>query len=369
MSRRGENIFKRKDGRWEGRYKSGVKANGRAKYSSVYAKSYADCATKLRAERDRQGLISNPMSIDDLFNAWLSSRKNSIKQSTFASYKKLYSNYLCEPLGNYRADSVTALMINELVDRLLTYGGKREGGLSAVTVQSILILLKSVFEYGAIEYMLNNPAKNVAMPKCEVKDIRIFSDEEVSKIRYAAIAGDSCDLGILLSLYTGIRIGELCALTWGDIDVDNGLISVSKTLCRITNPHGEKPKSIVVITPPKSKKSLRDILIPPFILPRIIALKHDRKDSDYFLTGSQKYIEPRSYSHKYKRFLEKTSVPYKNFHVLRHTFATTCIKQGIDVKTVSELLGHSGVKITLEKYVHSDLDMKRRQLEKLYSAL
>lgn len=121
-----------------------------------------------------------------------------------------------------------------------------------------------------------------------------------------------------------------------------------------------------MITVPKSKKSIRQLIIPPFALSAINQLK--KSDDCYFLTGTTKYTEPRSYVNHYKWILKSISVPYKNFHVLRHTFATSCIRQGVDIKTVSEILGHSSVKITLEKYVHSDLETKRKQLNKLFSS-
>lgn len=369
MPRHGNHIRKRADGRWEGRYKSGINANGTTKYSSVYAHSYAECAEKLANALNHDEITDSPVTVDELFDSWLMSRKNSVKQSTYVSYRSLYDSYLHESLGGYQAEKVTSQMINQLADTLLTAGGKRNQALSSRTVQAVLILLRSVLAYGSSEYRLENPARNIIMPKTENIEIQVFSDIDVKTIKANAIKGNCQSMGILLSLYTGIRIGELCALKWEDIDLTNHIIRINKTLCRIKNPQNSKPKSVIIITAPKSRKSIRDIPIPPFIIPKLMALRKGHQNTDYFLSGSQKYTEPRAYANYYRKFLQSISVEYRNFHVLRHTFATLCIRQGIDVKTLSELLGHSSVTITLEKYVHSDLEMKRTQLKKLYEAI
>ncbi len=369
MSRRGSNIFKRKDGRWEGRYKSGVKEDGHAKYSSVYARSYSDCAIKLRSAKEHSAVIGNTPTVRELFNVWICNRKNSIKQSTYSSYRSLYENYIDKSLGGLRADRISAVGIADFTDNLIVSGGKSGKPLSTVTVQTIVVLLKSVFRFGMVEYGICDPFKAVVMPKADFKEVQVFDESHITKIKNSCDIHDLCSVGVLLTLYTGMRIGELCALKWDDIDLANGTIKVSKTLCRIKNPSGDAPKTIIVITPPKSKKSLRSIPIPSCLIPMLSELKCHNSGEDYFLTGCNKYTEPRAFSEKYKHYLKRIGVPYKNYHVLRHTFATACIRQGVDVKTVSELLGHSSVKITLEKYVHPDMDMKRTQLEKLYSYL
>lgn len=367
MSRRGENIFKRKDGRWEGRYISARLDNGNAKYSSVYAHSYAKCAEKLRLAKCNLLPVKSPVTVSELFAMWLLNRKNTVKQSTYVNYRTLFENYLLEPFGSAKVDSLNTFLLNRYADELLTNGGKDGQGLSPVTVQTVLIMLRSILKYGEIEYGFVNPAKNISLPKIESNEITVFSSSEMMKIRYAAIRGNSYDLGILLALYTGLRIGELCALRWEDIDLTNNIIRIRKTLFRIKNPNGDIPKTVVVIDSPKSKCSLRDIPVPTFMLEKLKKMKLSQPAENFFLTCSADYTEPRTYSFRYKTFLKNLNISYRNFHALRHTFATECVKQGVDVKTLSELLGHSSVKITLEKYVHSDMELKRRQLEKLYA--
>ena len=369
MSRRGDNIHKRSDGRWEGRYISSRNELGKAVYRSVYARTYADCSEKLKLARCNMLPVSKPMTVDELFAAWHLSRKNKVKQSTYANYKTLYENYLQERFGSMRVDALNSFMLNRFVDDMLTNGGKRGLGLSAVTVQLIMILLKSVIEYGEVEFELPNAAKHISLPKTQTAEISVFSEFEIRRIRNCVDTSSSIELGILLALFTGLRIGEICALTWADIDTAEQLIHVRKTLYRIANQDDSAQKTAIVIDMPKSKSSLRDVPIPTFLLEPIARLKANQDSQNYFLTCSPKPTEPRTYTLRFKSFLKRIGVPYRNFHSLRHTFATECIKSGVDVKTLSELLGHSSVKITLDRYVHSDMQLKRRQLEKLYSSL
>ena len=369
MSRRGDNIHKRSDGRWEGRYNSGKYKNGKAIYKSVYARSYAECFEKLKLARCDLLPEHKPIMVSELFSAWLMNRKNTIKMSTFVNYSYLYEFYLHKRIGARRVEELNAFMINSVIDDLLHHGGRKGEGLSARTVHSIIIMLRSALEYGEREYCLPNPSKNLLLPKADKTEIMLFNSFEIARIRAAGLNGDSYNLGVLLALFTGLRVGELCALTWGDFDLLNQTIQISKTLFRIKNPDSVSPKTIVAIDTPKSISSVRTVPIPSFILPTLSELKSKQSCSNYFLTCSSAYIEPRTYNVRYCSLLKQLGIPYRKFHSLRHTFATECIKSGVDVKSLSELLGHSSVKITLERYVHSDMELKRRELQKLYASV
>lgn len=366
MSRRGENIFKRKDGRWEGRYICGRKLDGTAVYKSVYARCYADCSKKLSLAKSGITSCANPICFAELFDIWLLSRKNAVKLSTYSSYESLFENYLQKPLGSVRIDRLDKQTLDRYADELLTCGGRNGQGLSAATVQSVIILLRAVLEYGECEFGLVNNAKKLSLPKSDPKDISVFTVEEMQMIRSNALYGNSYELGILLALYTGLRIGELCALKWENIDLSACLVHVGKTLTRVRNYENDSSKTIMLLDMPKSKNSVRDVPIPPFMQRPLARLKRTQNDENYFLTCSPRFTEPRTYTMRYKTFLKRLHIPYHTFHSLRHTFATECVKRQIDVKTVSELLGHSSVKITLERYVHPDMESKRRQLQKLY---
>lgn len=207
------------------------------------------------------------------------------------------------------------------------------------------------------------------LPTVKSNEISVFTELEIRRIRYNADTSNSTELGILLALFTGLRIGELCALTWADIDINEQIIHVRKTLFRMTNHDDTFAKTSIVIDTPKSKNSQRDLPIPTILSEPISQLKSNQNINHSFLTCSHKPTEPRTYILRYKSFLKRNSVSYLNFHSLRHTFTTECIKSGVDVKTLSELLGHSSVMITLDRYVHSNMELKRKQLGKLYLSL
>ena len=369
MSRRGDNIHKRSDGRWEGRYISCRNECGKAVYKSVYAHSYADCAEKLRLARC--GLLpeSKPITVGELFAAWHLSRKNKVKQSTYANYLTLYNNYLSERFGSLRVENLNSFMLNRFMDDMLTNGGNKGLGLSAITVQAVMILLRSVLEYGELEFDLPNAAKHITLPKVKHSEISVFSEFEIRRIRSSADLRNSNELGIVLTLFTGLRIGELCALQWGDFDIESQVIHITKTLFRIANQENKPRKTVIVIDTPKSRQSVRDVPIPSFLLGEITMLKQLCSDEVFFLTCLPKPTEPRTYTERYRSLLKCINVPYRSFHTLRHTFATQCVKSGVDIKSLSELLGHSSVKIALDRYVHSDMQLKKQQLEKLYSSV
>ena len=206
------------------------------------------------------------------------------------------------------------------------------------------------------------------MPKIEKEEIEIFStDEETVITNFAISSNDYQKFGVCLALYTGLRIGELCALQWENIDLDNSLIFVKSTLMRITNTDKKsKQKTKIIIDSPKTLAGKRAIPIPSFLLPKLFELYGENKSNrDFFLTGTTKYIEPSNYYVKYQKWLQEMNLSEHSFHALRHTFATRCVESGFDVKTLSEILGHADVNITLNRYMHSSLDLKRVNMEKL----
>lgn len=363
MPRHGENIFKRKDKRWEGRCICGRTENGKARYRSVYAHSYAECRQKLNDLKTKSEASGKKITVSRLFEVWLESRRTGVKQSTYVNYKTLYENHIRDIIGGTPCEKITAEILNKYASYLLESGNSYGGGLAAKSVKAVLIILKSMFDYGSFEYGLANPTKNLSLPKIETTKIDIFSEDDIKALSALYNSSDPTLLGIVLCLNTGIRIGEVCALKWSDIDLKNNVLHICKTLQRIKNPDGGDPKTIVVITEPKSSKSIRDIPVPTLLLS---ALKQIQCGGEcYFLTSSSQYTEPRSLTFKYEKCLKELGIKHRNFHCLRHTFATRCIRAGVDVKTLSELLGHSSVQITLDRYVHSDMETKRIQLEKL----
>ncbi|MFR9000911.1 MAG: site-specific integrase [Anaerobutyricum soehngenii] len=171
------------------------------------------------------------------------------------------------------------------------------------------------------------------------------------------------NLGILICMYTGIRLGEICALTWEDISLTEGSIYIDKTIQRVQKEHNGK-KTMLIIATPKTPSSIRTIPIPNQLLQIIKSSELPQKG--YLLTGStEKYIEPRTYQYHFKKLLQRCKIPETNFHALRHTFATRCVELGFDIKTLSEILGHSSINITLNRYVHPSFDLKKQNMNKM----
>ena len=197
-------------------------------------------------------------------------------------------------------------------------------------------------------------------------DMRVLSTEEQQKLLVVLLSDiDLPKLGVLLSLYTGMRIGEVCALRWENLDLSDALLSIRETLQRIQDVDvGSSRKTKIVITEPKSKNSIRVIPLPSSLIQ--IARQFQAAPKAYILTGRvDKYMEPRSLQYNFKKYIEESGLSDVNYHALRHTFATRCIELGFDVKTLSEILGHTNVNITLNRYVHSSMDTKRANMQRL----
>jgi integrase len=372
MPRKGENIYKRKDGRWEGRYIKGRDQSGKAKYGYVYAKSYRDLKTKMnnitlsKEERSDTSPKSTALSFDCIAYEWLQIQKAYVKESTFMRYSYLLENYILPTLGNYEISVIQNHDINSFSSMLLSTGGKNNNGLATKTVADIVCLVKCIMKYAASKG--NNTSYNGELTsiKQQSKEMRILSNNEQEIITNNLIESDDLkDIGILVCLYTGIRVGELCALRWKDISLTEKTISIRNTLqrVRVENPENDC-KTKIIISSPKSQCSLRTIPIPNEI---VNLIKHQVSTQDSFLlTGSpEKYIEPRTMQNHFQKVLKNNCIQKANFHCLRHTFATRCVEVGFDIKSLSEILGHANVNITMNRYVHPTMDLKRKNMDRL----
>lgn len=207
--------------------------------------------------------------------------------------------------------------------------------------------------------------KKVSIKKYS-KEMRVLSVEEQRRLTSVLLKDtDGAKAGTLLSLYTGIRIGELCALRWENVSVDSRVIRVRETMQRIQSPEpSEVNKTKVIITEPKSKCSIREIPLPDYLID--IIRPHIGQPNTFVLTGERRrYMEPRTLQNKFKKYVHESGIEDANFHALRHTFATRCVEAGFEIKSLSEILGHSDVSITLNKYVHSSMELKMNNMKKL----
>ena len=354
MARRGLNIYKRKDGRWEGRYKNGYRADGKTKYSSVYGKSYSAVRTILnekRAEAQKGVDCRSSFTVGELVEIWLSDLKNKVRESTYSNYCMKIRKHILPNFARQKYSTLTAEDLNAFIAE------KIRSGLSEKYVADIIVLLKSAAKFGRRCYGYVNKIEYAAMPRSsKISEKKLLTKAEQSVLKETLLKyPDSSNVGILLSAATGLRIGELCALKWSDIDLEKSVMTVKRTVQRIsrTNTRGTQ----IIVSAPKSAASEREIPLPDFLVPLLNANRS--RGSDLILSGSEKIIEPRTMQYRFKSILKKADLPSVNFHALRHMFATNCVELGFDVKTLSEILGHSSVQVTLNRYVHSSMERKR----------
>ena len=362
MPRRGENIWKRSDGRWEGRYIKDRDRKGKAIYGFVYGKTYAEAKQKKQLCLSELSKGKTEPKTECLFEvvtqAWLQQIEEKVRESTYSKYRRLCSSYICPFLGKITLDNLTEEKMDKFTEYLLKNGGASENTLSPKTVLDILTVTKQILKSRKIDV-------NIKLPKQKKPSIRVLTRNDQLKLEEHLVGSeDPIRLGILFDLYTGLRLGELCALKWSDIDFQNASVHVRCSVSRIQDPNpAAKKRTKLILERPKTESSERDIPLPRFLLNYL--LQHRGRDAAYLLTGTEKLIEPRCFSLKNKRILKSCNLEKYNFHALRHTFATRCVENGFDIKALSEILGHSDIKTTLSRYVHPSMEMKRREMDKL----
>ncbi len=358
-----ENIYSRKDGRFEIRYHYGYKDDGTSNYKSVYGSSEEEVVENYKKKieelfQKNDLLIFDKSYIGYDINSWMNNSRIKNKKSTYSNYQYTLKSRIIPKFAKVKKKVISLELINKFTADLL------EEGLAAKSVKDILIILQQILKTGNINI-------KIPMPKVSKNEIQILQKDEQAKLEGELLNNiNETSFGIYFCLYTGLRIGELCGLQWKNISLNNKNIYVKQTLVRIKNPdETAKKKTVVIIDEPKSSASIRKIPIPDFLIPIMEKLSVSVTPDTFLISGTEKFIETRTYFNKYKKIMEKINLNLYNFHTLRHTFATRCIENGCDPKTLSEILGHSSVKITLERYVHPNYENKvimMNQLKPLY---
>ncbi len=360
MSRRGENIYKRGDGRWEGRYIRGRTPEGRAQYGYVYAATYSACREKRRQrlqELPREIMPSNNMTLPEAVELFFTEReqKQKLKESTVSRYRYMVRRYIQPQLGAAPLYTLTEERVAAFYQRL------QGQGLSPKSARDAGVLLRAILRT-ATKRGCFCTGVNAELPVCKKRQVEIFTEPEILRLAHHIVdEPDLTGLGVLLALNSGLRLGELCALRWSDIDLHAGFLRVEREVQRLY----EKGCTKLIVQPPKSESSLRRIPLPADILSLLAAHKPKTAGSVCLLTGTAAPLEPRTMQNRYRALLKRAGVPYRNFHALRHTYATRCIEQNVDVKSVSEMLGHSDVRITLQTYVHVSLRYKQQAVQSI----
>lgn len=349
MAKRGENIYKRKDGRWEGRYVKSRQQDGTIKYGYVYAKTYKDTKEKLiTLKAQYQGRqvtkIEYYDTVPNFIRLWLTtSGKLNLKETTYSKYSRIITNHI-EPFFYYNylhqlSETQCIHFLNNLVTK----------GLSAGSIRNIFNLLRKALDTAVRESLIEkNPCKEILLPRLLKKDVRSLTCKEQKQLEAIALKEKECS-PIIVALYTGMRIGELSGLRWKDIDFQEDTIYVRQTVARISI-DGEQKKTKLIIHEPKTSTSYRKI---PLASNLKAYLKDKRTDTTFIFSRKGHLMEPRLINYRFKAIQNEAGLKGIHFHMLRHTFATRAIEEGVDVASLSKILGHSSIKMTLDTYTYS----------------
>ncbi len=305
------------------------------------------------------------MKLQDWLIIWLEQyKKNIIKQKTYFMYQNLIRLHIIPTLGHYELEQITPTLLQQYLNFKLERGNlKNESPLSVNTTLAIFSILKQSFRLAMrLNYLQTDVFSFVSLPKLKEKEVEVFSLKEQKKIEAFCLHFHKPNyFGIVLCLYTGIRIGELLALTWDDIDFHRRLLYIRHTTITIK----KENQYITLLDEPKTKKSKRIIPLPSSLTSYLKTIKKQSSSPYIITTRSNRIVSIRSYQRTFMRILKRCEIPYKNFHSLRHTFATRALEMGMDVKTLAEILGHSNAMITLNRYAHSMLHYKMLMMDKL----
>ena len=300
------------------------------------------------------------MKYMDWLNEWL---KNyvlpSVKIRTYERYSLIVNLHIRDKIGMLELDDLTPLLLQQYITELLQSGNRKTGkGLSANSVNAIISVLQSSLKTANfLGLTAEYTADKVKRPKLKEKPVECFSLKEQKQIEQAILSGRKDKLyGILLCLYSGLRIGELIALQWSDIDFTKGILTVSKSC--------HDGKAGLIIDEPKTATSRRVIPLPKQLLPILKGIKK-KSHSPFVVSANGKPDSVRSYQRSFELLLKKLKIPHRGFHSLRHTFATRALECGMDVKTLSEILGHKNPTVTLNRYAHSLMEHKADMMNRL----
>ncbi len=370
MSRKGENIRKRKDGRWEGRYIKSRGPDGKAIYGSIYGKTYTNVKNKLKEINSNQVefLKGNTMTFEEALFLWLESNKLKQKKQTYCKYLQLINTQITPCLGYIKLSRINSIIVNQFVLEKSMFGRlDNRGGLSASYIQTICFIIESTLKFCEENNLSSRFTGKIIRPTKKNNSIQILSfDEQKQLEKHLFTDVTETKIGILLSLYAGLRVGEVCGLKWENIDFINGIIHVEKTVERIKNLDklDTSSKTVLILSDAKTESSNRIIPIPNMLME--VLKNNKRSDTSFIIQGkSHPFSEPRTLQYAFKKCLLECGLSEINYHALRHTFATRCVEAGVDIKSLSEIMGHSNIKITLNNYVHSSLEQKKLQMDKL----
>lgn len=356
-------LYHRKDGLWEARYIKEIDITGKKKYGSVYGHTAKEAREKRQEKEDNIRLFERPivtrnMTLYQLAEEYLLISRNRIKVSTWQRYQGFVKNHISETFGKQPIIYLTTLYIQQFAM------DKVQQGLSPQYINTLLVFIHSCLKYANKQYKL--PMPDILYLAEDKKEMRVFSPEEQKRlVEYLKRDLDVYKFGVLLALYTGLRIGELCALKWEDIK--DGRINVRRTVQRLQTPNGEGTE--LHIGTPKTNTSMREIPVPSFLRELIENFREQSQKEFVLGTPTMPIAEPRIMQLRFKKYLKEINISGATFHTLRHTFATRAVEVNFEIKSLSEVLGHANISTTLSRYVHATYQLKLDNMEKLQQVL
>lgn len=364
MSRRGNNIYKRADGRYEGRYVIGRTLNGKTKFGYIYGYQYQSVYNRLlikKAEKisTREEVRKDPVLFSIWFSNWLNCEiRPQVKASTFQIYENICKKHLFVYMKNICIADITHDVVDDMISNLTNRG------LAVNTIKGICRLfstgMRVAYEEG---YTARNPCKRIKIKKKNIEQRVLTRDEQQRLAKKAQMSGNT---ETIVALYTGMRLGEICALKWEDVDLDKQTITIKRTVQRIRSQvDSSHKKTVLNVDTPKSEQSKRIIPVPLFLLDIMKKTSENIHTNEFIFGKGSNPADPRTVQRKTQKLLEETGIKNAHFHTLRHSFATRLIELGADIKTVSALLGHSSAMLTLDIYSHCLMEHKRDAITKL----
>ncbi|OTN88857.1 hypothetical protein A5819_001349 [Enterococcus sp. 7E2_DIV0204] len=361
---KGENIYKRKDGRWEGRYPKARKADGTIHYGYIYARSYR-CVKEQLIERKAQTALfylKSAKEFQGTFGEWANIWLNDImavklKESTYASYSNNLQIHIFPLLGQRALKKITTSDMDQLVKGL-------SKSLSASSIQIVFRIVKSCFEAARERgYIYLNPCEQTMLPKINKQKIQALTRNQQKAVEIES-QKTAKGLPVLLALETGMRIGEICALKWTDIDFEESVLRVHRTKQRIAMPKSSSQRTKIIETAPKTANANRLIPLSLKLKTALLNCKA-QSNSEFVVTSGSRSVEPRTVSYRFEQIKKRLGLFNVPFHALRHTFATRCVELGVNIAAISSLLGHSSIKLTLDTYTNSFFEEQRAAIDKL----
>ena len=371
MAKHGENIHKRKDGRWEGRYIKARTDGRKVVWGYIYGATYAEVRQRLiqkKAECGFYQLSGNEMTFEELAGQWLASASLRLKESTLVHYHYTLQRYLFPVFGGWQVKNFSERLLEQGMLQVIAPADHRHRPLGASSARECLTMLRRICKYAAHLHLMRTVEVFVKLPQMESCQTKPFSAQEQAALREFVLAAPTPrKVGLLLQMQLGLRIGEVCGLQWGDFDLKANVLTVRRTVSRIYCGIG---CTKIVVQTPKTKSSGREIPIPYDLAALLRKLRGSASPDTWFLSGStERPVEPRCYRKSIRGYLRRAGVRRVHPHALRHTFATTCLQSGCDIKTLSEILGHADANVTLKRYVHSDMKRKKSEMQRVFSAV